>query len=916
MPYITFDEYLIHEGTPHEGSIPHSGRYAWGSGDVPFQHRPFLNLAQQIRVQKAAGLTDAEIAEKLGILGKRGEPSSKRVREIISIDREQAYYENCAIARRLYNEMMDKKGKANVSEIARMMDCNESNVRNYLKETPDDRQKTITETADFLKGKLEKERFLDVGAGVEKSLGVTDTRLDTAITLLEEEGYHKYYIKVNQLGTGHQTTVEVLARPEDTISDLYANRDQIGTIVEYKSDTGKIWVPEYPEALDSSRVAIRYAEDGGTEKDGVIEIRQGVDDLSLGKSHYAQCRINVDDKLYLKGMAMYSDTVPEGYDVIFNTNKSKDTPFEKVLKPLKDDKDNPFGATIKAEGQLHYTDKDGNEKLGLINKVNEEGDWSTWSKTLSSQFLSKQPKELIKKQIDLTIADKKEELDEIKSISNPVIRSKFLIDFGDECDKAAADLKVKGFEGQSSHVILPITSLKEDQVYAPNYQNGQKVVLIRYPHGGQFEIPELTVNNRHTESKKLLGNATDAIGINSAVAEKLSGADFDGDTVIVIPVAGGTGNSKVTVQTKESLAGLKNFNAKESYKLPDSAPQMSEKTKQKEMGIITNLITDMSFQNPTDDEITRAVKHSMVVIDAAKHHLDYKQSYKDNRIEELKKKYQPKDNGRYGGASSLLSRAGASQYVNEREDFSVIDKETGKRVYKETGGTYTTKSGKVEKKKDTVETMYLVDDANELVSPNKHPTELLYANFANEMKAMANSSRKEAVNLKKGQGNREAKKLYADEVTSINDKVDKVLMNAPKERMAQIYGNEVLKAKVDKNPSLKEDKDHYKRLKNQILTASRAKYGANKKGVQITLTDNEWEAVNAGALSDNLLKTVIDNMDKDVLREKVIQKNVKIISDAKIAKMKAMKASGFYTTAEIAQACGVSTSTVTNYTSK
>ena len=62
------------------------------------------------------------------------------------------------------------------------------------------------------------------------------------------------------------------------------------------------------------------------DKDGVIEIRSGVDDLSLGDSHYAQVRILVDGNTYLKGMAVYSDDLPDGVDVMFNTNKKKRHP--------------------------------------------------------------------------------------------------------------------------------------------------------------------------------------------------------------------------------------------------------------------------------------------------------------------------------------------------------------------------------------------------------------------------------------------------------------------------------------------------------------------------------------------------------------------------------------------------------------
>lgn len=61
---------------------------------------------------------------------------------------------------------------------------------------------------------------------------------------------------------------------------------------------------------------------------------------------------------------------------------------------------------------------------------------------------------------------------------------------------------------------------------------------------------------------------------------------------------------------------------------------------QKHTEDISNLITDMASAGASDSEIARAVRHSLVIIDAEKHKLDYKQSEIDNGISELKKKYQ------------------------------------------------------------------------------------------------------------------------------------------------------------------------------------------------------------------------------------------------------------------------------------
>lgn len=193
-------------------------------------------------------------------------------------------------------------------------------------------------------------------------------------------------------------------------------------------------------------------------------------------------------------------------------------------------------ALIKAGGQSYYTDKDGKRQLSLINKRAEEGDWNEWSDNLPSQFLSKQSITLIKKQLNLATTDKQAEFDEIMSLTNPTVKKALLKSFSDDCDSAAIHLQAAALPRQKYQVILPITSMKDNEVYAPNYKNGEQVALIRYPHGGTFEIPILTVNNKQADARKILGNTpADAIGINSKVADRLSGADFDGDTVMVIP---------------------------------------------------------------------------------------------------------------------------------------------------------------------------------------------------------------------------------------------------------------------------------------------------------------------------------------------------------------------------------------------
>ena len=620
----------------------------------------------------------------------------------------------------------------------------------------------------------------------------------------------------------------------------------------------------------------------------------------------------VDGTHYLKGMAMYSDNIPDGYDIVFNTNKSSNKSKMDVLKKIQDDPDNPFGATIKANGQSHYIGKDGKDHLSAINKLKEEGDWQEQAINLSSQFLSKQPMSLIKRQLNLTYADLEDQYQEIMDYTNPTIKRKLLLDFANSCDSAAVHLKAAALPRQKTQVLLPIDELKDNEIYAPNYKNGERVVLIRYPHGGTFEIPELVVNNKNPAAKKALGNAIDAVGINSKVAERLSGADFDGDTATVIPV-----NDKVKVKTSRPLKELEGFDPKAVYSTEGKTGVrlMKESQKQKQMGIVSNLITDMTLKNAPPEEIAMAVKHSMVVIDAVKHKLDYKQSEKDNHIEELKQKWQVRydENGelKTGGASTLLSRRKQTVRVPERKGSGRINPETGEVEYKESGRTYyDKKSGKIVPATIEVSQTLYTRDVNDLSSGT--PQENAYADYANKVKALGNRARLSYLSTEKLERSPEAAKKYASEVQSLNDKIDKAARNAPKERQAQINANAVVKAKVEANPELYTEKKAYKKLKQNSINDARADVGANGKGTRFTITDKEWEAIQAGAVSDSKLMQILRYTDQDALKARAMPKTTTQLSDTKVQKIKSMSASG-YTNAEIAEALGVSTSTINNY---
>lgn len=884
----------------HYGVKRRSGRYPWGSGDNPYQHSgDFLSRVQALRKE---GLSEKEIVSALGL------DSTTQLRVAYSVARNERRRLDVATAKSL------KEDGLSPTEIGRKMGVNESTVRSLLNEDSARRMNQSEATAEALKKELTSKKVIDVGPGVERELGVSRQKLEEAIYMLEAEGVLVRDGVGIPTGPGKQTNTMIIRDPSVPLRDIYQDMSKIKSFGDYHStDGGKTWDKrEYPASIKSDRVKIRYGDEGGTAKDGVIELRRGVADLDLGKSHYAQVRILVDGTHYLKGMAMYSDDMPKGVDIVFNTNKKSGTPKMDVLKKISDDPDNPFGAYIKADGQSWYEGADGKKHLSAINKLKEEGDWDTMSRNLSSQFLSKQPMQLIKKQLNLTYADKQAEFDEILSLPNPTVKKKLLLDFADECDSATVHLKAAALPRQETRVILPITQLKDNEVYAPYLKDGEKVVLIRYPHAGTFEIPELTVNNKNPSAKSILGNVRDAIGINSKVAETLSGADFDGDQVIVIPV-----NDKVRVKSTKregtKYEALSDFDPKTQYAERPGMKVMTKTQTQKEMGMISNLITDMTLGGAKDEEIVRAVKHSMVVIDAAKHKLDYKQSELDNGIAELKKKYQPKydDDGNVvggGGATTLLSRRKQTVSVPERQGSGRIDPDTGKVTYKESGRTYVDKKGNTVSATTKIPLTLSVDDVRTLSSGT--PQENAYADYANKMKSLANQARKEYLSAGKLQYSSSAAQTYKEEVRSLNSKLGVAQANAPRERQAQAIANSVVKAKIQDNPGM--DKKEVSKLKQAALYDARASVGASGKETRISLTDKEWEAIQAGAISDSKLSSILRYSDMDVVREKIMPKTTTQLSTAKQTKIKTMSSSG-YTIAQIADQLGVSTSVVSKY---
>ena len=884
----------------HYGTKRHSGRYPWGSGETPYQHSgDFISRIDKLKTQ---GMSENEIFEAINATlpdeYKLGASEFRVARAKAGHDRKALQWDQIRALKE------DGKGW---TEIGQKLNLSESTVRSMYQNGVGTKKDQAEKIADILKKEVDKKGMIDISEGSNLTLGVSEGKLDEAVYILEAEyGYKRYGVGIKQpTNPRQQTNITVLGKPEFDQSYAYKHQSEIQSLGDYHSDDGgdSFKKLQRPVSMSSDRVAVRYGDEGGLAKDGVMEIRRGVPDLDLGNSHYAQVRIMVDDSHYLKGMAVYSDDLPKGVDIVFNTNKPSGTPKMKVFKPIKDDPDNPFGAAIKANGQSTYIGADGKEHLSPINKLKEEGDWDTMSKNVSSQFLSKQPVPLIKRQLDLTMADYKAEYDEIMHYTNPTVKKKMLMDFADQCEGTSMTLKASAFPGQSTKVILPLNNISEKEAYCPTYENGTQLALIRYPHAGTFEIPVVTVNNKNLSGKRNLGAIQDAIGINAKVAERLSGADFDGDTVMAIPMS-----DKVRINSTNPLPGLKNFDPKTAYSVPEGNPNnvrlMKKDEKQKEMGIISNLITDMTLRGATPEDLERAVRHSMVVIDAEKHGLDYKRSERENGIQELKQKYQIRvdedGNTKYGGASTLLSRRKQTVRVPERRGSELI--------YKESGRTYKVEKGKVHTAEDEVSRISLTKDVHTLSSGTKQ--EELYADFANGLKALTNQARKEAVNMKGIRRDPAAAKKYAAEVESLKAKYQAVLTNKPKERRAMIIANANINAKIEaQGLDRKADKKEIKKISAVEMQRARDSVGASGRNSKIVFTDKEWEAVQNHAISDSMLTKFLNSSDSSEIIKRAMPKASTTLSNAKLSKARAMLDMG-YSYAEVAEACNVPKSTI------
>ena len=372
------------------------------------------------------------------------------------------------------------------------------------------------------------------------------------------------------------------------------------------------------------------------------------------------------------------------------------------------------------------------------------------------------------------------------------------------------------------------------------------------------------------------------------------------------------------------------------------------------MGLVSNLITDMTLMGAPTSEIARAVRHSMVVIDAEKHDLDWRKSLRDNNIEQLFLKYQ---NRKQGGASTLISRSTSPQEIPEhRAGERRIDPKTGKsRVFyidPKTGERLFTPTGRMKSRqklielkdengdiikdpktgrhlkapvldengnaiwekvpaKETSQKMYfrkdgsVRNDAMELSSGTK--MEKIYGEYANDMKALANKARLEASHISGNHINPVARKLYADEIHDLDEALLVAKKNAPLERKAQALASKLFSMKKADNPELEYDQDKKKKAQAQCLDEARYRVGAKK--IPIDISDRQWEAIQSGAVSYTKLEEILKNTDVDKLKKRALPKTPKGISPAKLATAK-MRINNGYSADEVAKSLGISVSTL------
>lgn len=196
-------------------------------------------------------------------------------------------------------------------------------------------------------------------------------------------------------------------------------------------------------------------------------------------------------------------------------------------------------------------------------------------------------------------------------------------------------------------------------------------------------------------------------------------------------------------------------------------------------------------------------------------------------------------------------------------------------------------------------------DARSLLSDNPNEIEKTYADYANHMKSMANTARKEYSRLQREEKQRidpVARKKYSEEVASLEEKLTIAKKNAPRERMAQLLTSQRVNAALAEDPEKYESAEERKKLRSQVQKQARIDCGAQKQ--RVTFTDAEWEAIQNHAIGETKLLKLLENADSEEYSARALPRESKV-SDSKKALVQAYYTAG-YTYEQIAAMTGVS----------
>lgn len=138
--------------------------------------------------------------------------------------------------------------------------------------------------------------------------------------------------------------------------------------------------------------------------------------------------------------------------------------------------------------------------------------------------------------------------------------------------------------------------------------------------------------------------------------------------------------------------------------------------------------------------------------------------------------------------------------------------------------------------------------------------------------------------------------------------------NAPLERQAQLISSYKSRARIAEGGIT--DPDDIKKIRQQELKRAREAVGTKSRNpkspnsLSIKISDREWEAIQAGAISDTTLTEIIKYCDMDILRERATpRRKAKGLSASSRSRARSLISRG-YTQAEVASELGISVSTL------